>query len=475
MGLFWRRRREPAYFEDSRVAPQFANIGLEGTAAPLANRLAPGEAFTPTQPKTGRRRLIGREAELRRILQTLQEDRAHVVLYSERGRGKTSLTNMVVEALRRADTMVARHTCEAGTTFNDLMRGLLRDLPSSLLAARVGSDELIPGGGPHGDNDEDGCVAALPPGDLRPRDIVMMPQRLNCRNLVCVIDEFDRVMDPSTRIRLADTIKQLSDRDVPLLFVIVGVSENLEQILGQHPSIQRAVLGVHLSLFADRDVAQLITRGGRETGLQFPPATIARITVLARGMPYMAQLLGLRLAQAARERGDDVVLEDDFEEAVERLLADAAPRVVALYAELTKHGRDADMVLALRRIASAPQDAWGRLLVMEAADGSATVGGRTVPASCWERLQAAKVLQPTMIDSDQFMFAERGLMHHALLLAARDVAVPEMRQISESAETDANDPGAEDLGIRGLDMPERHRTPADLTAAHVRPASLSRG
>ncbi len=450
MGLFG-RRREHDRLDVDRVVPPLPIIGLPGMEAgagalPRASRLAPGEAFTPTQPKTGRRRLIGREVEMQRILQALQEDRAHVVLYSERGRGKTSLTNMVVEALRRAETIVARHTCEAGTTFNDLMRGLMRDLPSSLLAARAGYDEGYLGTDSRGGDDADGCVAALPPGDLRPRDIVMMPQRLDCRSLVCVIDEFDRVEDPITRIRLADTIKQLSDRDVPLLFVIVGVSENLEQILGQHPSIQRAVLGVHLPLFTDRDVAQLITRGGHETGLQFLPATIARITVLARGMPYMAQLLGLRLAQAAKARGDAVVLESDFEEAVRRLLIDAALRVVALYGALTQHGRDAEMVLALRRIAYAPQDAWGRLLVVEAADGSASVGGRMVPAGCWSRLQAAGVLQPIMAGSDQFIFAERGLMHHALVLAACDVSFAEMREMRASAghDPDGDDPDPRD-------------------------------
>ncbi len=383
--------------------------------SPRPRVAAPGEAFTPTQPKTGRHRLIGRERELERILQTLQEDRAHVVLYSERGRGKTSLANRVVEALRRSGTIVARHTCEAGTTFDDLMRGLMRDLPQSLLAARA-----VPG--LPGDRTEEGCAPALPPGPLRPLDIVTLPQRLDCRFLVCVVDEFDRVEDPGTRTRLADLIKQLSDRAAPLLFLIVGVSDNLDQILGQHPSIQRAVLGVHLPLFSDRDVAMLIARGETDAGIGFPASVVARITVLARGMPYMAQLLGLRLAQAAKARGDATVLEADFNEAVGRLIEDAGPRVVALYAALTSHGRDAEMALALRRIASAPQDPWGRLAVAQAADGSATVGGRQISAPCWERLKQAHLLQPAVHGSDLFVFAERGLMHHALLLAARDAA-----------------------------------------------------
>ena len=420
MGWF-RRARPPEFLP---LAPSLAPSSPGDAAVPRT--VAPGDAFTPTRPKTGRRRLIGRERELARILQALQEDRAHVVLYSERGRGKTSLANMAVEALRRSGTIVARHTCEAGTTFDGLIRGLMRDLPVSLLAARAVSRTGDPG--------EEGCAAALPAHPLRPLDVVVLPQRLDCRRLVCVVDEFDRVQDAATRIQLADLIKQLSDRGVPLLFLLVGVSDNLGQILGQHPSIQRSVIGVHLPLFDDRDVAVLIARAGREIGIVFPAEAVARITVLARGMPYMVQLLGLRLTQAATARGDTTVLEGDFKDALARMIDDAGPGVAALYAELTAHGSDAEMVLALRRVASAPQDPWGRLSVAPAGEeGGVTVGGRPLSAACWERMQAAGLLQPAIAGSDLFVFAERGLMHHALLLAGQDavLADPEPEGVAD--------------------------------------------
>ena len=373
----------------------------------VAPRLTlPSDVFTPSAPKTGRR-LVGRAAELERILQALEQDRTHVVLYAERGRGKTSLANVVVEALRRKGVIVARHTCEAGSTFESIMRGLMADLPHSLLTAS---------GGHAGE----GCEAALPPGELRPRDIVALPKRLACRSLICVMDEFDRVEDEATRTKLADSIKQLSDRDASLLFVVVGVSRDLDQILGQHPSIQRSLTGIHLPLFTDRDIAQIIIRGGRETGYEFSPAAAVRITVLARGMPYVAQLLGLRLTQAAAARGDRTVSEEDFATAVIRMIEDAPTRVVSLYGQITNHGRDADMVLSLRRVATAPQDPWGRLHVMEA-DGGVMVSDRMIPPYCWDRICDAGVLQLDAPGSELYSFAERGLMHHTLLLAARDV------------------------------------------------------
>ena len=256
-----------------------------------------------------------------------------------------------------------------------------------------------------------------------------MPRRLACRDLVCVVDEFDRVLDPGTRTRLADTIKLLSDRTVALRFLIVGVSENLDEILGQHPSIQRVVTGVHLPLFSDRDVAQLIVNGGRETGLAFLPEAVGRITVLARGMPYMAQLLGLRLAQAATERGDSQVNEADFATAVARLLADARPGVLAQYAALTDYGREPAMTHALRQLATAPQDEWGRIEVLPPRHGdmlhdTVLAGGRPIAWECWDRLLETGVIRPYPPGSALFVFTDRALMHHVLLRAAHEVAPP---------------------------------------------------
>lgn len=395
-----------------RPAPRPARVPLarQERTAPAERRervMPPRLAFTPTQPKATSRQLTGRQAELRRILQALEEDRAHVVLYSERGRGKTSLSNMVVESLRQSGMIVARYTCDADSNFDSILSGLMRDLPASLLANPAHGGE--------------GCEAALPQRALRPADVLQLPQRLACRGLVCLVDEFDRVTDGHTRSQMADTIKQLSDRDVPLQLLIVGVSENLDEILGQHPSIQRNVIGVHLPLFTDRDVAQLIAKGGRDSGFEFPASIVARITVLARGMPYIAQLLGLRLVQAAAERHVTEITDEDFDTAVARMVADANPRILSAYAELTDRARDTEMVHSLRSVATAPQDQWGRIEVFGTADGRVLVGGRRITAGAWTRLLDAGALAPVAGSTGLFVFANRGLMHHVLLLAANDL------------------------------------------------------
>jgi hypothetical protein len=290
------------------------------------------------------------------------------------------------------------------------MRGLMRDLPPALLAIPVSND---PG---------EGCEAAFPPGEVRPRDVMSVLSRLTCRALVCVVDEFDRIEDIATHTRLADTIKQLSDLGMPLSFMIVGVSENLEQILGRHPSIQRNLVAVQLPLLTDAEVNEIITKGGQQSGFTFSAAAIARITVLARGSPYMAQLLGLRMAQAAADRNDTVVSEEDSDTAVARMVHEAPPQDIMHYAALTANGRDNDMVASLRQIATTDQDPWGRLQAVPEPDGGVVVASRHIPRGIWARIQAADVLRPVAAGSGLYMFKNRSLLHYVLLLAARSLA-----------------------------------------------------
>ena len=188
-------------------------------------RSALRKAFTPTHPLRSARRLAGRRTQLARVLRAVLDESAHVVMYAERGRGKTSLINLVSEALRALSFMVGSYSCAAEDEFDAILRGLLRSLPRSLLAVPVqqGEERLL------------GCEAALPDGRLQPHDVLGLAGRFTGRRMVLVVDEFDRIGDVATRTRLADTIKLLSDRAAPILFIIVGVSDNLEELLGRHP------------------------------------------------------------------------------------------------------------------------------------------------------------------------------------------------------------------------------------------------
>jgi hypothetical protein len=398
-------------------APATAPVRVEPPPAPAAAQArasAPADVFTPTRPRSGRRTLAGRRAELARILESICDDTAHVVLYAERGRGKTSLSNLAIEGLRRRGVIVARYVCEAESNFDTIMRGLAADLPASLLAAN-------PDGGSGA-----GCEQLLPDRPLRPTDIAAIPRDLTCPKIAFVVDEFDRVTDLPTRTRLADTIKLVSDRGIPLSFMIVGVSSTLEEIIGQHVSIQRNIAAIHLPLLEDQEVASMIERGGQQSGIEFPPEAVAMVVGVARGMPYMAQLLGLRIAQAALVRRHAKVASEDLLTAVQRLLDETASGVIAQYNLLTEEGRDAEMAAALLRLVEAEQDRWGRIRI-SSDGGEVILGGRRLSSALWLRLRNSSLLTQCGSEPGMLQFADRAMIYYVQLLAAKTRVLGERR------------------------------------------------
>ena len=405
----------PAAAATGRAEP--ALPARAAAASPARAAASPADVFTPTRPRAGRRTLVGRQEELARILETICDEGSHVVLYAERGRGKTSLSNLAIEGLRRRGAIVARHACEASSSFDSIMHGLAADIPSSMMGVRPAAD------------DGEGCTALLPERALRPTDVAALSQGLSCNSLVLVIDEFDRVEDIPTRTRLADTIKLVSDRGMRLHFMIVGVSATLEDIIGQHISIQRNICAIHLPLLEDREVAQMIEKGGEQSGIRFSPEAVALVVGVARGMPYMAQLLGLRIAQSALQKRRDVVTSEDLMAAVERLIGETASGVVATYRALTSQGRDEEMATALLGTVEGEQDRWGRLRVEGDSGGSGgvgvTIGGRRVSAALWMQLRNARLLVPAGGEPGLMQFADRAMVYYVELLAARTRLISE--------------------------------------------------
>ena len=318
--------------------PQAAPGPGAGRAQRLPRRGPPGarggdprqhalhEAFTPTRPQRSFRRLAGRKEELRRILEAVSQNRGHVVLYGERGRGKTSLMNLVASSARSSGYAVGRYSCAEGSDLDEIMRGLARDLPRSLLAVPVVEEAGL-----------EGCEAALPRGTIQPRDIAQFPSRLSASHLLLVIDEFDRVTDVPTRTRLADAIKQISDRSRPAELPHrrrVGQSRGAARPPPLDPAQRRR-----------RAAAAALRRGmpgdprARIAGKPGSPIRAeirAKIVELSRGVPYVVQLLGLHAGERALARQAEAVSAADLRGAIEQAATEMDPRIRVLYEELTQ-------------------------------------------------------------------------------------------------------------------------------------------
>jgi hypothetical protein len=357
----------------------------------------PWDVFTPTQPLSLGPLFVGRDTHLRRLVAATAEERAHLVLFGDRGRGKTSLAQAFTNVMADAGYVVRSWACGSTTTFEDLCRGLLGALPARITG-----------------------VSPLPDGPFQAAQTIEALRHLRGSHLILLIDEFDRVQSESLRRELAETIKGLSDAKALVTVLVVGVAQSLEELLGQHPSIQRAIVGVHLAPMDARDIRRMIVSGAAVTRIGFPDRVIDAITVFARGMPYYAHLLCLYVARAARARGGTEVTMADLREAVRDALAKHALEPDSLHVGLLDNPEMLDDVVFAA--ASVPVDEYGWFAPIDLTRVSVDNGRmleRSAVADGLERLAEARILlQKNTPLGRLYRFAQPSLAHHTLFQQA---------------------------------------------------------
>src|SRR5229473_41829 len=301
-GVSWKRSRSPV-------------TETGGVSARLR------DAFTPTRPKQNAALFSGRYKQMQRIIAAIEEERAHIVLYGERGSGKTSLANVLAGKAEDAGYFVLRLACNSELSFEDIFRGMLRRMPASLLPDGIGATSRA------GVDNFDQLV----PGHVGVAELVALFERIYEKHVILIVDEYDRITAEDTKAKFAELIKNMSDSAVPVTLLIIGVADNVRELLGKHPSLQRTLVTIPMPLMARREIDGIIASGEEKSGLRFDPAVRQQIADFAQGLPYHAQLLCLFAARNAARRQSSRVEREDLRYAVQRAAEEAELRIKEAY------------------------------------------------------------------------------------------------------------------------------------------------
>jgi hypothetical protein len=318
------------------------------------------EAFTPTKPKRWSRYFAGRRWAIQRVITAIEEEQAHVVIFGARGIGKTSLANVLAESASQVEYQVLRCPCSADITFEEIFRGFLRNLPSEFMdrSARAKNPAV------------EHFEQLLPRGSFGPTELTVALNYLKLEHVILIIDEFDRITSEQLKNQLAETIKNLSDISARITFIVVGIAQNLDELIGKHQSIQRHLVAVHLPLMEAPELRALIEVGEEASGMAFEEATRESIVSFAKGLPYYAQLMCLYSGRHALERGSHTVEMTDLREAMTKVLNEADPVTVAMYDMATQGERNQFMTDVMFTAARCRFDRFGAFTAADAADVS---------------------------------------------------------------------------------------------------------
>jgi hypothetical protein len=317
-----------------------------------------GEVFQPASPIQRRDLFAGRLGQIVRVADAVSQVGLHVVIFGERGVGKTSLANILGDIELGRGIRTLRVGCDPADTFGSCWDKLAVRLPPVLATLEIGSDVAE--------------TARLFEDAFGPDDIVRAMIAVG-KPFVCVFDEFDRMPDREAR-RFSDLIKALSDNAVPATIILVGVAETVADLVGEHASIGRALVQIEMQRMEDNELGQILTKARDQLGITFSPAAHHEIVALSQGLPHYTHLLGRESARSAivarhlcvgaRHVGEGIAaaihdaqatIRDQNDRAVSSAQTDALYRQVLLSCALARKGprnsfRAADVARSMTRL-----------------------------------------------------------------------------------------------------------------------------
>ena len=269
----------------------------------------------------------GRATEVRRILEAVLSRSKHVVLFGERGVGKTSLSNIFWKRFNKTlrSFVVARVQAGPHDKFSSLWTRALEELNAAGVAA--GKADYV---------NFEFNYETITPSQVR-REL----QKCGANSLpIIIIDEYNEVQDSEAKRLTANLIKEFYDFSITTTVIIVGVAENISELIEDHASIGRAIVQIPLNRMSSSELREIIQKRISRTVMKFSAEAIGTIVSLSRGLPYFTQTLSKHAAlHAITDRRADIS-NDDVEASMEKFIEDAEKGFQESYRVATRSNQE---------------------------------------------------------------------------------------------------------------------------------------
>lgn len=269
----------------------------------------------------------GRQSEVRRFLETVFAKSKHLVLFGERGVGKTSLSNIFWKRFNKAlqSFIVARVQGGPHDNFSTLWIRALEELRAS--GVGMGKAEHV---------QFETSFESVTPSQVR-REL----QKCGVNAVpIIIIDEYNEVVEKDAKRLTANLIKELYDFGVTTTVVLVGVAENINELIDDHASTDRAIVQVPLARMSADELKEIIRKRESRTVMKFTADATWTIIALSRGLPYFTQTLSKHAALHAISKRSITISNDDVEASMDQFIKDSERTFREAYRNATRSNQD---------------------------------------------------------------------------------------------------------------------------------------
>ncbi|WP_443345533.1 hypothetical protein [Corynebacterium variabile] len=248
------------------------------------------DSFTPGRPVSQLDNFAGRRAELEEIVEAIQTDGATVIIYGERGVGKTSLSDVVEEFASNRGLEI--NECELGLAGGVTFATIMKELAAEFEIKGWINDF-------YKDN---------PPDYDMPLAMINFLKRSSATGYYLLrLDELDKMKESENGIeemsKLTNFLKLLSDAgakmSVKITPILVGIADSVEELVAHHVSVSRALFPVRVPRMTDNEAMTFLKGRFGHCDVATPGLVVNKIAELASGVPHFVHFLAKASAMNA--------------------------------------------------------------------------------------------------------------------------------------------------------------------------------
>ncbi len=263
------------------------------------------DIFTPSAPIENVELFTGRDGQINAIKEAIREKGQHAIMHGLRGAGKTSLANMTLFLFK--NLMSLKITCNREDTFNSIWERALRKIRF------VQTDKTV---GFISTNKTDVFPIEVPGKDMiSPTEIEQILINIP-GNMLFIFDEFDMIKSKNVKSQMADMIKLVSDNLPHVTILIVGIAESVDELIGEHPSIERCMKQIELPLMNNLEAKDMVLQNLSYLKMGIDEQVLFKIIDTASGFPNYLHLLCKHAARIAVLENKEQIVLKHFDEAV---------------------------------------------------------------------------------------------------------------------------------------------------------------
>ena len=259
--------------------------------------------YTPGTPIEDPDLFSGREELLDDLRAELPVAGVHLVLYGERGVGKSSLWNVLL-----TDRKVEQHSASSSDDFVSIFLRALEALGEQFtveqrsrladLSSSIGKEGVASVGSKISEEATERPIAE------RKLDLNFVLDRIAARSKsldAIVIDEFQNVSTQAVQTQIIEVVKGFADRGLNIKILLVGVADSDDELIPAREYAQykgRHFIARRVPRMTDGEVRDIIDRREQRFRAGFDEQVKAAIARISGGYPATAHRLALASAQA---------------------------------------------------------------------------------------------------------------------------------------------------------------------------------